>query len=75
MTDRDPRYRCHRFPTEVIARAVWLYFRFPLSLRLVEDLLAVRGIIVSQQTVRLWAEKFGRPFANEIGFVANFLFV
>jgi hypothetical protein len=45
---------------------VWLYFRFPLSLRMVEDLPAARGIIVSHRTVRLWAEKFGRTFANEI---------
>ncbi|XIE09843.1 hypothetical protein ACFZPV_007559 (plasmid) [Rhizobium ruizarguesonis] len=66
MTDRDPLYRRHRFPAEVIAHAVWLYFRFPLSLRMVEDLLAARGIIASHQTVRLWAEKFGRTFANEI---------
>jgi putative transposase len=66
MTDRDPLYRRHRFPAEVIAHAVWLYFRFPLSLRMVEDLLAARGIIVSHQTVRLWAEKFGCTFANEI---------
>jgi putative transposase len=55
---RDPLYRCHRFSAEVIAHAVWLYLRFPLSLRVVEDLLAARGIIVSHQTVRLWAEKF-----------------
>ncbi len=66
MTDRDPLYRRHRFPADVIVHAVWLYFRFPLSLRMVEDLLAARGIIVSHQTVRLWAEKFGRTFANEI---------
>lgn len=63
---RDPLYRRHRFPAEVIAHAVWLYFRFPLSLRIVEDILAARGIIVSHQTVRLWAEKFGRRFANDI---------
>lgn len=66
ITDRDPLYRRHRFPAEFIAYAVWLYFRFPLSLRMVEDLLAARGIAVSHQTVRLWAEKFGRAFANEI---------
>lgn len=66
QTVRDPLYRRHRFPAEVIAHAVWLYLRFPLSLRMVEDLLAARGIIVSHQTVRLWAEKFGRHFANEI---------
>ncbi|UIK02465.1 IS6 family transposase (plasmid) [Rhizobium leguminosarum] len=63
---RDPLYRRHRFPADVIAHAVWLYFRFPLSLRMVEDMLAARGVIVSHQTVSLWAEKFGRLFANEI---------
>lgn len=63
---RDPLYRCHRFPAEVIAHAVWLYLRFPLSLRMVEDLLAARGVIASHQTVRLWVEKFGRHFANDI---------
>jgi len=63
---RDPLYRRHRFPTEVIAQAVWLCLRFPLSLRMVEDLLAASGIIVSHQTVRLWVKKFGRHFANEI---------
>jgi putative transposase len=63
---RDRLYRRHRFPAEVIAHAVWLYLRFPLRLRMVEDLLAARGIIVSHQTVRLWVEKFGRHFANEI---------
>ncbi|UXN58219.1 IS6 family transposase [Phyllobacterium zundukense] len=63
---RDPLYRRHRFPADVIAHAVWLYFRFPLSLRMVEDMLAARGIIVSHQTVRLWVEKFGRHFANDI---------
>ena len=63
---RDPLYRRHRFPADVIAHAVWLYFRFPLSLRMVEDMLAARGVIVSHQTVRLWAEKFGRHFASDI---------
>jgi putative transposase len=63
---RDRLYRRHRFPAKVIAHAVWLYLRFPLSLRMVEDLLAARGIIVSHQTVRLWVEKFGRHFANDI---------
>ena len=66
MAHRDPLYLRHRFPTEIIAQAVWLYFRLPLSQRMVEDLLAARGVIVSHQTVRLWTEKFGRTFANEI---------
>ena len=49
---RDPLYRHHRFPAEIIAHAVGLYFRFPLSLRIVEDMLAARGIIVTHQTIR-----------------------
>ncbi len=65
MTDAR-LYRRHRFPPEVIAYVVWLYFRFPLSPRMVEDLLAERDIILSHQTVRAWAEKFGREFAKTI---------
>jgi putative transposase len=65
MTDRDPLCRRHRFPAEIFDHAVWLCFRFPLSLRMVEDMLAARGIIVSHQTVRRWAEEFGRTFANQ----------
>ncbi|WP_114947598.1 IS6 family transposase [Microvirga calopogonii] len=61
-----PRYARHRFPAEVISHAVWLYFRFPLSLRMVEEMLAARGIEVSHETVRQWALKFGQDFANQI---------
>jgi putative transposase len=67
MTGHDKPYslyRRHRFPAEIIAHTVWLYFRFLLSLRMVKDLMAARGIIVSHQAVRLWAEKFGRAFAT-----------
>ncbi len=56
----------HRFPAEVISHAIWLYFRFPLSLRMVEEMLAARGILVSHETVRQWALKFGQNFANRI---------
>src|SRR3954447_16161999 len=63
---RAPRYTRHRFPAEVISYAVWLYFRFPLSLRMVEEMLAARGIEVSYETVRQWALKFGQGFANQI---------
>ena len=59
-------YARHRFPAEVISHAVWLYFRFPLSLRMVEEMLAARGILVSHETVRQWALKFGQSFANKI---------
>src|SRR5690349_23645257 len=61
-----PSYAGHRFPPEVISHAVWLYFRFPLALRMVEELLAARGITVSHETVRQWGLKFGQGFANKI---------
>ena len=63
---RDALYRRRRYPAELIAYAVWLYFRFPLSLRMVEDMLVARGVIVSHQTIRAWAEKFGRRFAKDL---------
>ena len=63
---RDQLYHRHRFPAEIIAEAVWLYFRFPLSLRMVEDMLAYKGMIVTHKTIRLWAEKFGRDYANKV---------
>src|SRR5215207_4374153 len=61
-----PSYVGYRFPAEVISHAVWLYFRFPLSLRNVDEILAARGIVVSHETVRQWAHKFGQSFANRI---------
>src|SRR4051812_24983706 len=65
-TPTFPSYAGHRFPAEVISHAVWLYFRFPLSLRMVEEMLAARGIIVSHETIRQWALKFGQDFANRV---------
>ena len=62
---RSP-YARFRFPAEIISHAVWLYFRFPLSLRMVDELLAGRGITVSHETVRQWALEFGQVFANPI---------
>src|ERR687884_737876 len=67
MTQSAPsRYTGYRYPPEIISHAVWLYFRFPLSLRMVEEMLAARGIVVSHETVRQWALKFGQEFANRI---------
>jgi putative transposase len=63
---RHPRYARHRFPAEVISYAVWLYFRVPLSLRMVEEMLAACGIAVSHETVRQWALKFGQSLAKQI---------
>jgi putative transposase len=61
-TPPAPSYAGYRFPAEVISFAVYLYFRFPLSLRM----LAVRGIEVSHETVRKWGLRFGREIANGI---------
>ena len=59
-------YKRHRFPPEIIRQAVWLYFKYTLSLRDVEGILAERGIDVSYETVRCWAEKFGGAIAANI---------
>ena len=59
-----PRLKGFRFPREVIAYAVWAYYRFALSTADVEDLLAERGLIVSRETVRLWVNRFGAHFAD-----------
>jgi putative transposase len=59
-------YSRHRFPSEIIRYTVWLYFRFPLSYRDVEDLLAEREIDVSYETVRRWALKFGQAYARRL---------
>jgi transposase-like protein len=59
-------YARHRFPPLVIQRAVWLYFRFPLSYRDVEELLVERGIDVSYETVRRWGLKFGQAYARKL---------
>jgi putative transposase len=66
MTLPPVSYKRHRFPPEIIAYAVWLYFRFPLSLRLVEEMLFERGILVSYETVRRWALKFGQDFVRRL---------
>jgi len=64
MTSSTISYKHHRFPPQIIARAVWLYFRFPLSLRLVEGMLLERGIVVSYETIRRWCRKFGAARAG-----------
>ena len=57
-------YKNHRFPPEIISHTVWLYLRFSLSFREVEELLAERGVIVSYEAVRQWCLKFGHVFAK-----------
>src|ERR1700761_2614238 len=65
-TARDRIYGGYRYPAEIISYAVWLYFRFPLSLRMVEEIVAARGISVTHETIRQWGLKFGQEFANRI---------
>ncbi len=59
-------YRRHRFPAEIISHSVWLYFRFALSYRDVEEMLAVRGVVLTYETVRDWCRKFGQTFAHDL---------
>jgi putative transposase len=59
-------YKRHRFPPQIIVHAVWLYFRFPLSLRLVEEMLLERSIVVSYETIRRWGKKFGPEYARRL---------
>ena len=56
-------YKGFRFPVEVISHAVWLYHRFPLSFREVEELLLARGIVVSHEAIRQWCDRFGPQYA------------
>lgn len=57
-------YHRHRFPAEIISHSVWLYFRFALSFRDVEEMLAMRGVTLSYETIREWCFKFGQTYAN-----------
>ena len=59
-------YKRHRFPPEIIQHAVWLYHRFNLSARDIEDLLAERGITVTYESIRLWCTKFGPKYARRL---------
>jgi putative transposase len=59
-------YKRHRFPAEIIGHAVWLYFRFTLSYRDVEELLAERGVVVTYETIRQWCLKFGQAYADGV---------
>ncbi len=59
-------YKNHRFPAEIISHGVWLYYRFCLSYRDVEELLFARGVIVSYEAIRKWCRKFGQQYANQL---------
>ena len=66
MSSQAPSYRGYRFPSEIISHAVWLYYRFALSFRDVEDLLAQRSITVTYETIRQWCLTFGAAYARTL---------
>jgi putative transposase len=59
-------YKRHRFPAEIISHSVWLYYRFSLSYRDVEELMVERGVPLSHEAVRYWCRKFGQAYANAL---------
>jgi putative transposase len=61
-----PSYMGQRYPVEIINHCVWLYFRFPLSFREVEELMLAGGVVVSYETIRRWCDKFGPAYANQL---------
>jgi putative transposase len=65
MDTSTPTYKNHRFPPEIISHAVWLYYRFCLSYRDVEELLFVRGVMVTYEAIWKWCRKFGQVYANQ----------
>jgi transposase-like protein len=65
-TPSSTRSKNHRFPVEIISHGVWLYCRFCLSYRDVEELLLVRGVIVSYEAIRKWCRTFGQPYAHQL---------
>jgi putative transposase len=66
MKKPTPSYQRHRFPSEIISHAVWLYHRFCLSFREVEELLAKHGVTVTYETIRQWCQKFGSDYARKL---------
>lgn len=66
MDTTQSLYHRHRFPTEIISHCVWLYFRFSLSFRDVEEMMARRGVVLTCETVRKWCLKFGGIYAKRM---------
>jgi putative transposase len=65
-TSATPSYRGYRFPAEIISHCVWLYFRFCLSFRDVQEMMLERGVQVSHEAIRLWTLKFGTEYARHL---------
>ena len=65
MGSVTPSYKGFRYPAEIISHCVWLYHRFPLSFREVEEMMMERGVVVSHETIRQWCAKFGQTYESE----------
>ncbi len=61
-----PSYKRHRYPSEISSHAIWRYYRFSMSFRDVEELMAARGVVLSHETIRRWTLKFGQQYANDL---------
>ncbi len=66
MNSSATLYKRYRFPPEIIQYTVWLYHRFNLSHRDIEDLLAEKGVVVTHKSIRLWCNKFGSAYAKKL---------
>src|SRR5664279_3308663 len=66
MSRSKPLYYRRRFPAEIISHCVWLYFRFCLSYRDVEEIMAERGVVLTYETIRDWAQKYGGTYAKRL---------
>ena len=66
MSSSNSLYHRRRFPPAIISRCTWLYFRFSLSYRDVEELMAERGVVVTYETIRDWSQKFGGTYAKRL---------
>lgn len=66
IEELTPLYRGYRFPAEIISHCVWLYFRFSLSFRDIEEIMAERGVVLTYETIRQWCLKFGQVYANKL---------
>ena len=68
LVDATPSLLCkgHQFPAEIISHCVWLYHRFPMSLRDVQEMMMARGVLVSYDTIHQWCRKFGQTYANAL---------
>lgn len=66
MSEPTSLYHRHRFPADIISHCAWLYYRLPISFREIEEVMAMRGVLLSYETIRRWCLKFGQTSANAL---------